>query len=397
MPNRLGLGERSEIVAVPQVQDAAGRWKTASHVRQAKRWRARASYVGHDGVFHRVDGFGRKRADAVASCERRLDLGLRDYEGGLTPTTLLVAAGEQWLEHISRDGSGKSQRTISDYTHSFRRHIDVDGSSIRGLTLEQANDPQRLRLFLERMADARGPGAATTCKSVLSGILGYAVGNGVVPMNAARQISRPRSKVPKVKVRDRTRAMTKHERDAAVAYADARCQELGLDPRTRRTREATADLVAFMAGTGVRIDEARSLRWSDVDLLATRVVVRGTKSESATRALNVPGWLATRLQARASRVGTEGFVFASPGVVGNDHKWEQSNSASAVRAVLDGSGLTWAVPHTFRRTVASLLHQAGIPLVQIADQLGHADPSMTARVYLGRDLKGDKSKLADVL
>ncbi|MET0828459.1 MAG: site-specific integrase [Microbacterium sp.] len=397
MPNKLGLGERSEIVAVPQTQDAHGNWKTAPHARQAKRWRARASYVGHDGVFRRVEGFGKKRAEAVSSCERRLDLGLRDYESGLTPTTLLVMAGEQWLEHISRDGSGKSERTISDYTNSFRRHVDAEGSSIRGLTLEQANDPQRLRLFLERMADARGAGAATTCKSVLSGIFSYAVSNGVLPMNAARQVPRPRSKVPKPQVRDRTRAMTKEERDDVVAYAAERCREPGLDPRTRRSRQVAADLVAFMAGTGVRIDEARSLRWSDVELSIGRVVVHGTKSESATRALNLPTWLVESLEARASRVGTDGFVFASPGVAGNDRKWEQSNSASAVRAVLDGFGFTWAVPHTFRRTVASLLHQAGIPLVQIADQLGHADPSMTARVYLGRDLKGDKTKLADVL
>ena len=40
---------------------------------------------------------------------------------------------------------------------------------------------------------------------------------------------------------------------------------------------------------------------------------------------------------------------------------------------------------------------AGAPIASIADQLGHADVSMTARVYLGRDLKGDKSELAALL
>jgi integrase len=33
----------------------------------------------------------------------------------------------------------------------------------------------------------------------------------------------------------------------------------------------------------------------------------------------------------------------------------------------------------------------------IADQLGHSDVSMTARAYLGHDLKGDKRDLARVL
>jgi len=397
MGRKLDLGEHSEVVATPQVQDSSGRWKTAPHARQAKRWHARAGYVGQDGIYERVSGFGLKRSEAVASCERKLELGLRGYDEGLTPLTLLVVAGRQWLGHIARSGSGKSERTVEDYTRSFNRHIDAAGSSIRGLTLEQANDPQRLRLFLEHLADDRGTGSAKTCKSVLSGILGHAVRNGILMMNAVKQVPPPRAKVAKPQIRDRTRAMTKKERDGAVAFADAQREDSALNPRTRRMRDVTADLVGFMAGTGVRIDEARSLLWEDVDLLSGRVVIHGTKSDSATRALNLPAWLIDRMIDRASRVGTSGYAFASPGIGDNSRKWEQSNSASAVRAVLDGCGLTWAVPHSFRRTVASMLHEAGKPLVQIADQLGHADPSMTARVYLGRDLTGDKSDLASVL
>jgi integrase len=38
-----------------------------------------------------------------------------------------------------------------------------------------------------------------------------------------------------------------------------------------------------------------------------------------------------------------------------------------------------------------------LPIARIADQLGHSDVSMTARVYLGRDLKGDKGDLARIL
>lgn len=44
--------------------------------------------------------------------------------------------------------------------------------------------------------------------------------------------------------------------------------------------------------------------------------------------------------------------------------------------------------------MATLLHEAGVPIVRIVDQLGHSDPAMTARVYLGRDFEGDKSDLA---
>ncbi|GEP36181.1 hypothetical protein NSZ01_39490 [Nocardioides szechwanensis] len=111
---------------------------------------------------------------------------------------------------------------------------------------------------------------------------------------------------------------------------------------------------------------------------------------------SLPDWLLDRVQRRAVD-GRIGFVFASPAHLDGSQKWDQSNSSAAVRGVLDGVGVGWAIPHTFRRTVATLLHEAGAPLVRIADQLGHADPAMTARVYLGRDFSGDKSDLAQHL
>src|SRR4029453_3195160 len=69
--------------------------------------------------------------------------------------------------------------------------------------------------------------------------------------------------------------------------------------------------------------------------------------------------------------------FAAPAQRDPEGAWDQSNSAGAVRAALDACGLTWAIPHTFRRTVATLLDQANLPIARIADQLGHSDVSMS--------------------
>ncbi|WP_406642920.1 tyrosine-type recombinase/integrase [Amycolatopsis sp. WGS_07] len=46
---------------------------------------------------------------------------------------------------------------------------------------------------------------------------------------------------------------------------------------------------------------------------------------------------------------------------------------------------------TLRKTVATLLDEAGLTARQIADILGHAHPSMTQDVYMGR---GQKSRAA---
>jgi integrase len=45
-----------------------------------------------------------------------------------------------------------------------------------------------------------------------------------------------------------------------------------------------------------------------------------------------------------------------------------------------------------------MLHEQNVTLNQVAYQLGHADPSMTAKVYLGRDRgKGAQADLAALL
>lgn len=45
---------------------------------------------------------------------------------------------------------------------------------------------------------------------------------------------------------------------------------------------------------------------------------------------------------------------------------------------------SWVTSHTFRKTVATRLDEAGLTPRQVADQLGHANPSMTLDVYFGR-------------
>jgi integrase len=48
------------------------------------------------------------------------------------------------------------------------------------------------------------------------------------------------------------------------------------------------------------------------------------------------------------------------------------------------AGYGWVTFRTFRKTVATLLDAAGLTARQIADILGHAHPSMTQDVYMGR-------------
>src|SRR5215203_5538351 len=357
---------------ITQYQNSAARWVAAPRPQKATRWKARVYVRGHDGVRQEIVRFGRTRREAEASLEAAMVAVLRGADAVINPTMPLLEAGQRWLQQIARPDSGLSARTIADYCWTWQKYVDSTTSSLRGLTLQQANDPQRIRGFLQRVAEAHGPASAKKAKSVLHGVIGYAVDNGVLSTDATRQVRTISSTAPKSKERDHTRAMTRTERDHVIEATLVAAREPGLNPRTRRKRRATADLIAFLAGTGARIDEARRVRWRDVNLELGRVYLRGTKSQTSDRWLNLPDWLVEQLAARAVDEGAKGYVFAAPAQRDPDRAWDQSNSAGAVRAALDACGLTWAIPHTFRRTVATLLDQANLPIARIADQLGHS-------------------------
>jgi integrase len=65
---------------------------------------------------------------------------------------------------------------------------------------------------------------------------------------------------------------------------------------------------------------------------------------------------------------------------------DPSNTQADLKDSLEWCGLPWVTSHVFRKTTATLLDGAGLSARSIADQLGHAHPSITQNVYMGRKI-----------
>ena len=87
------------------------------------------------------------------------------------------------------------------------------------------------------------------------------------------------------------------------------------------------------------------------------------------------------LQARRARLGVVGGPVFADSLGGYR---DRNNVGAAFRRVRTGTGFEWVTPHTFRKTVATLLDSKGASARMIADQLGHSRVSMTQDVYMGR-------------
>jgi len=379
------LNTAGSIKLSPQVRDSRGHWVAATAGAKAERWKARTRHRDSDGVLREVTRFAstKSRAESVlkaALVERSAPTRITVVR----PDMSLKDAATVWLEKVDRSDSKLSDSTRKQYRDAYRRY--VDGSSIIGLTLRELNSVPVLETWLQETADSRGTGAAKTARSVVSSVIALAVRYRALPYNAMRDVRPAKASAAKTSERDSTRALSRAERQQVLDVADVHGGALAAD---------VTDIVYFLAGTGVRISEALGQLWRDVDLDAGTVLVRGTKTVHSERLLTLPEWLLQRLNSRAATRGRAGLLFASPGTADSRKQRDRRNVARVIRQVLDEAGFPWATPHTFRRTVATLLDEAGLPIALAADQLGHSDPAMTARVYLGR--KGSTAAAAAVL
>jgi integrase len=379
------LNTAGSIRLSAQVRDSQGHWVAAPSGTKAERWKARTRHRDSDGVLREVTRFASTKSRAESVLKAALvERSAPSRHTVIRPDMPLKDAATVWLEKVDRSDSKLSDSTRKQYRDAYRRY--VDGSSIIGLTLRELNSVPVLESWLQETADSRGTGAAKTARSVVSSVIALAVRYRALPYNAMRDVRPAKASAAKTNERDSTRALSRAERQHVLEVADLHGGACAAD---------VTDIVYFLAGTGVRISEALGQLWKDVDLEAGTVLVRGTKTIHSQRLLTLPEWLLQRLKRRAATKRTAGLLFPSPGTADPSKQRDRRNVARVIRQVLDEAGFPWATAHTFRRTVATLLDEAGLPIALAANQLGHSDPAMTARVYLGR--KGSTAAAAAVL
>lgn len=146
-------------------------------------------------------------------------------------------------------------------------------------------------------------------------------------------------------------------------------------------------LVATLAGAGLRNGEACLLSWGDIDLSAGTISVRAAKTDAGTRIVDMPAGLRTELGASAGP-GRAGIAFPNR----NGSRQTTSNVGRRFKTVvrhanarLERLGLhpidAYATPHSLRRLYASLRFALGDDPVYVAHQLGHTDPTFSMKVY----------------
>jgi integrase len=339
-------------------------------------YRSRTLYRDYDGVTRRVEKHGRTKGSA----ERALRVALRDrvHVGAgaeITPDTKIAVLAEVWFAEIS--SQDRSPGTLRAYRDRLDRQVIPALGSLRVRELSTGMVDRHLRA----VRDKHGAAMAKLCRTVLSGMAGLATRLDALEHNPVRDAGRIVPSKPKRVPR-------------ALSVAEIRQLRALLTYDNKARERDLPDLVDMLLATGLRVGECLAVTWDAVDLSAGTVEVRGTvirmkgrgliitsapKTRAGFRTLMLPSWAVEMLRMRPYG-GPDRTVFSS--ALGGLR--DRDNTIGYLREALNAAGFEWVTSHTFRKTVATLMDQAGLSSRAAADQLGHANVSLTTDVYFGR-------------
>lgn len=353
-----------------------GTWGNIS-VREVSpgRFRARCRFRDFDGSIRYVVRFGTSVTAASTSLKVAVkDRAAQAWGGSIDPGTTVSHLADVWLSEIAAD-LGLSLTTKARYK-TVAKTIVVPG--LGGLRLYEVHLPAVDR-FVGSVRANHGVATAKTARTVLSLMVGLAMRHGAMTSNPTREI---RIKTGRS---IRARALTPDEQEELLE---------GLRGDELAVAYDLVDLADFMLHSGVRLGEACALRLPYIDLDAGVVEIAATLTDFGIeeRPKTTAGWRriaipAPTMEMIASRIDnpsirTDVAVFPSPlGRLRN-----RSNTTGDLRRALNRIGFPWVSSHTFRKTAITRLDDAGLSARQIADHVGHARPSMTQDVYMGRSV-----------
>ena len=303
----------------------------------------------------------------LAELERKLAIDQPPPPGKLTVQELC----ERWLE---TERKRWKPRTLHDYQWLLERFVYPAIGSVKLAKLT----PDRLQRLLDSI-----PGrAASQTYRVLHSCFAATLRWGYLSENPCARVTPPAYQAPPVELPDAD----------ALAKLFRHCLE---------SNDDYANLVALTLLTGLRLGEILSLRWGDVDIETGRIAVTRSgqwihgewvetapKTRSGRRVVAV-GEMGIRLLRRQKAVvarrklqaGTRwrehGLVFPAT----DGRPLSPDRVSAAMRRLCKAAGVPKLHFHALRHGAASLALLAGIPLPDVSKRLGHADPSVTSKVY----------------
>lgn len=348
----------------------------------------------HSGKLREREASSRKSAeDARRELKRRIaaELAAGEPSGAINNRTTLSDLFEAWITaKVSEDGL--KPQTEQHYRDIWRVHSDQQIGALRITELVTSRADAHLK--------ALPASAGKFTRVLLVGMYGFASRHDVVKASPIRETKL--AKATKKPARALTAMELEEVRQAVKVFSTPTGRG---GPRRGVMLPAYVEL---LAATGVRPGEVLAIEWPDVDLLAdpATVTVTGTLIDHGV----IPGKPLHRQGARKGdapphtvtlpefgvQVLTDLYALTGPDgpvLTNRDGGWiSASNIASSLReALAPHEHLRWVTPHSFRRSVATVVRD-GLGVEAAQRQLSHAQLATTEGHYVQRVTTGPDTR-----
>lgn len=296
----------------------------------------------------------RKRCATEKEAFAELEEMRRTYRAGGVPSSETL--GRYLVDWLRGHSRAVRKSTAINYEGNIRRHVLP---LLGGIPLSKLRPADVRRLIDECERKGLRPATIHRVITTLRISLNAAVAERTIPDNPANHVRLPRIDNPPV-------------RPMSFAEADA--------IRDVVTGTWMEHVVRLLLGSGIRLGEAIGLDQGDLLLDQGYIRVRITKthvravpiSEDAIDALH-------QALAIAPRRGPDEPVFFAPHRP--RERMRKTSVSHALPDLLERNGLPRLSPHKLRHGAATIMLTDGVPMRVIAEQLGHKNPALTARLY----------------
>jgi len=284
----------------------------------------------------------------------------------------------RWLEELGKTDLKRS--TKESYKMLVTKHVVPAFGNTR---LDEI-DYSMIKRWVIRMSPRYSKDTVRLMVAVLRLVMQEAVNEGILAVNPVAKLGRFYRSARKVK--EKIDPFTIEE----LHLIESTCLE--------RFPEHYA-FILCMARTGMRIGEVAALQWWDIDFARNYIVVRRnipqhrqvetTKTQASQRKVDMSPELATELKRlrteRKKQALADGTVFDAEEWVFRTAEGTPIHYTNFLRRVWhrvqDIAKVRRRTPHDLRHTWASHMLAAGADLAYVSAQLGHANPSITLRIY----------------
>lgn len=260
------------------------------------------------------------------------------------------------MDSYLRDRRKLKPRTRAD----IRYHLDKSFETWADRAVAAITRDKVARRFRE-LSD-RSPAQANQAFRVLRGLLNYARARYRTPDDLPILPENPVDVLSEGRMWNASKARNQYVPLERAGEWWAAVQALREDPALTRASQAAADLVAVLTLTGLRLGEARTLTWDQVDLADRSVTLPDTKNRTDIR-LPLSEVATAILEDRPQR---SSWVFPA-----RSGKGPLSDCRATLQKLQAATGIE-VTAHDLRRTFRAIAGRVGIELWRTKALMNHA-------------------------